>query len=114
MHREDVLALGFDDGDHVDLVSYWPEDDVVRCAPSFRIVPYEIPRGCAAAYYPETNPLVPLDHTALASNSPAYKSVIVRLVPAGQGAGPAAGGAGQDATGSDWTHKSDPEPKHQS
>jgi hypothetical protein len=82
----------------------------VRCAPSFRIVEYAIPRGCAAAYYPETNPLVPLDHTALSSNSPAYKSVIVRLLPAGEGA--KLQGGGQASTGADWSHKSDPEPEH--
>ena len=50
----------------------------------------------------------------LASNSPAYKSVIVQLVPAGRGAELAAEGAGQESTGSDWSHKSDPEPEHQS
>ena len=45
----------------------------------FRVVAYDQPRGCAAAYYPETNPLVPLEHTAEGSNQPASKSVIVRL-----------------------------------
>ena len=43
------------------------------------MVSFETPRGCAAAYYPETNPLVPLDSTALGSNTPVSKSVIVRL-----------------------------------
>ena len=38
--------------------------------------------GDAAAYYPETNPLVPLDHVAAASNTPASKAVTVRLEPA--------------------------------
>ena len=47
--------------------------------PTFRLVAYDEPRGCAAAYYPETNPLVPLEHTAEGSNQPASKSVIVRL-----------------------------------
>jgi molybdopterin-dependent oxidoreductase alpha subunit len=112
MHREDILGLGFDDGDLVDLVTHWDGDDHVRCAPSFRIVEYATPRGCAAAYYPETNPLVPLDHTAIGSNSPAYKSVVIRLVPAGQGE--RADGAGQEPAGADWSHKSDPQPKHQS
>ena len=32
--------------------------------PGFRLVGYDQPRGCVAAYYPETNPLVPLEHTA--------------------------------------------------
>ena len=44
---------------------------------------YQTPRGSAAAYYPETNPLVPLDSTALGSNTPTSKSVIIRLVPVG-------------------------------
>jgi len=112
LHREDILALGFDNGDLVDLVTHWDGDDHLRCAPSFRIVEYETPRGCAAAYYPETNPLVPLDHTATGSNSPAYKSVIIRVVPAGQGE--RAHGSGQEPAGADWSHKSDPEPTHQS
>ena len=51
--------------------------------PSFRIVGYQTPRGSAAAYYPETNPLVPLDSTALGSNTPTSKSVIIRMVPVG-------------------------------
>ena len=43
------------------------------------------PRGCAAAYYPETNPLVPLDSTAEDSNQPVYKSIVVRLDRPGEG-----------------------------
>jgi hypothetical protein len=39
----------------------------------------ETVRGAVRAYYPETNPSIPLDHTAEGSNQPAYKSVIVRL-----------------------------------
>ena len=42
-------------------------------------MPYPTARGCAAAYYPETNVLVPLDGTADTSNTPASKSVVVRL-----------------------------------
>jgi formate dehydrogenase major subunit len=65
----------------VDIISEW-EDGSVRSVPSFRVVAYEQPRGCAAAYYPEANPLVPLAHTAEGSNQPAYKSLVVRIVPA--------------------------------
>ena len=50
---------------------------------NFRIVGYDTPRGSAAAYYPETNPLVPLDSTAEGSNTPTSKSVMVRLEPVG-------------------------------
>jgi formate dehydrogenase major subunit len=78
LHRDDIAALGFAEGDHVDIVSEW-KDGSERQVPTFRIVAYDLPRGCAAAYYPETNPLVPLEHTAEGSNQPAYKSVIVRL-----------------------------------
>jgi formate dehydrogenase major subunit len=49
--------------------------------PNQRIVSYPSARGCAAAYYPEANVLVPLASTAEGSNTPVSKAVIVRLVP---------------------------------
>ena len=84
VHPDDIASLGYADGDHVDLVSEWT-DGVERRAADFRIVAYDQPRGCAAAYYPETNPLIPLDSTAEGSNQPTSKSVIVRLVPVSGG-----------------------------
>ncbi len=78
VHPDDITHLGFAEGDHVDLISEW-KDGVVRRAEDFRIVSYEQPRGCAAAYYPETNPLVPLDSVAEGSNTPTSKSVVVRV-----------------------------------
>ncbi|MCK8679090.1 FdhF/YdeP family oxidoreductase [Streptomyces lichenis] len=78
VHPEDARALGFADGDRADLVGEWT-DGTERRAPGFRVVHYPTARGCAAAYYPETNVLVPLDSTADVSNTPASKSVIVRL-----------------------------------
>ncbi len=113
VHREDIAALGHRDGDIVDVVTRWEDDDIERCAPSFRIVEYDTPRGCAAAYYPETNPLVPLDSTATSSNCPTSKSVIVRLTPPGQGCGTVGRGF-QNDVGSDWSHKSHPQPRHMS
>jgi formate dehydrogenase major subunit len=110
VHREDIAALGFEPGDMVDIVSRWEDDDRVRCVRGFRLVEYDTPRGSAAAYYPETNGLVALDDTALGSNQPNYKSLVVRLVPEGEGS--SQGGAGQDPTGADSSHKTDPEPKH--
>ncbi|MER6996415.1 FdhF/YdeP family oxidoreductase [Streptomyces sp. NPDC000410] len=74
----DARELGLADGAYTDLVSEW-QDGVERRAPGFRVVHYPTARGCAAAYYPETNVLVPLDATADTSNTPASKSVIVRL-----------------------------------
>ncbi|MGV9555952.1 FdhF/YdeP family oxidoreductase [Streptomyces sp. NPDC003522] len=78
VNPEDIGTLGLADGSYVDLVSEW-RDGVERRAPGFRVVSYPTARGCAAAYYPETNVLVPLDATADTSNTPASKSVVVRL-----------------------------------
>ncbi|MGW3709818.1 FdhF/YdeP family oxidoreductase [Streptomyces albogriseolus] len=78
VNPDDARELKLADGSYVDLVSEW-KDGVERRAPGFRVVHYPTARGCAAAYYPETNVLVPLDATADVSNTPASKSVVVRL-----------------------------------
>jgi len=80
VHPADLGALGLRDGATVDLVSEW-SDGVERRAEGFRIIEYPTARGCAAAYFPETNVLVPLDSTAEVSNTPTSKSVVVRLEP---------------------------------
>lgn len=81
-HPGDLAELGIADGAMVDLVSEW-SDEVERRAPGFRVVAYPTARGCAAAYFPETNVLVPLGSTARISNTPTSKSIVVRLEPAG-------------------------------
>lgn len=73
----DIERLGFKPNDRVDLVSEFEGEE--RYAKDFLLVPYSTPAGNAAAYYPETNPLVPLDHTAARSNTPASKAVVIRL-----------------------------------
>ena len=78
VHPDDIAAFGLEDGSLVDIVSV-DEEGTTRQAPEFRVVAYDQPRGCAAGYYPETNPLVALAATAEGSNQPAYKSVVVRL-----------------------------------
>ncbi len=80
IHAEDLRALGLADGDWVDLHTVW-DDDQHRRADRFRLVAYDIPRGCLAAYYPETNPLVPLSATAIAAGTPTSKAIPVRLTP---------------------------------
>jgi molybdopterin-dependent oxidoreductase alpha subunit len=74
---EDLLRRGLADGDLVDLVSVWSDGE--RRAPAFRVVEYPTPAGCAAAYFPEANVLIPLDSTADTSNTPTAKSIIIRL-----------------------------------
>lgn len=84
VNPEDLADLGFSEGERVDLVSVW-DDDVDRRAEGFEVVPYPSTRGCAAAYYPETNVLVPLDSVAETSNQPTSKAVVVRLERTGAG-----------------------------
>ncbi len=115
MNPDDITALGFSDGDMVDLSTRWDDDDIDRVAPQFRIVAYRTPRGTAAAYYPETNPLVPLDSTAESSNCPTSKSVIVSLAPAERGAhrsGSFDQLGQQRGAGADEGHKARPQPTH--
>jgi hypothetical protein len=45
----------------------------------FKVVAYDVPKGCCAAYYPEANALLPLAHCDERSNTPAAKSVPVRI-----------------------------------
>jgi len=78
IHAEDIRALGLQDGDWVDLLSAW-DDGQPRRAERFRLVAYDIPRGNIGAYYPETNPLVPLAATAIGAGTPTSKAVPVLL-----------------------------------
>ena len=80
VNPDDLAELGFADASYVDLVSEWEDGD--RRAERFRVVAYPTARGCAAAYFPETNVLVPLDSVAEGSNTPTSKAVVVRLEPA--------------------------------
>jgi molybdopterin-dependent oxidoreductase alpha subunit len=83
MHPEDIRALGLSEGQVVDLTSHFQGE--TRVAPRFVVVPYRIPRRCAATYFPETNVLVPLDSFAEKSRTPASKSVVISVAPAAQG-----------------------------
>jgi formate dehydrogenase major subunit len=86
VNPDDLVELGLQDGDRVDVATVW-DDDVERVLRDYRVVAYPSARGCAAAYFPEANVLVPLDSAAKGSNTPVSKAVPVRLtrvaVPAG-------------------------------
>jgi molybdopterin-dependent oxidoreductase alpha subunit len=77
VHAQDLADRGLVDGSMVDLIGEW--EGTERRAPAFRAVAYDTPRGCAAAYFPETNSLVPLDSTARRSNTPVSKAVVIRI-----------------------------------
>ncbi|TFC36268.1 FdhF/YdeP family oxidoreductase [Cryobacterium sp. TMT2-42-4] len=80
VNPEDVAELGLISGMLVDVHSEF-SDNVDRVLRRLRLVAYPSARGCAAAYFPEANVLVPLDSTAEGSNTPVSKAVLVRLEP---------------------------------
>jgi molybdopterin-dependent oxidoreductase alpha subunit len=73
----DILELGFHDGDLVDIVSVFPDRE--RRVSGYRLVKYRTPVGSAAAYYPEANVLIPLDHHGADAQTPAAKAIPIRL-----------------------------------
>ncbi|MBX3485352.1 FdhF/YdeP family oxidoreductase [Phenylobacterium sp.] len=81
VHPDDLAARGVASGDRIDLVAAFDDGDGARAVRGFTAVARDIPRGCVAAYYPETNGLVALADHDRRSGTPAYKSVPVRLAP---------------------------------
>jgi formate dehydrogenase major subunit len=81
VNPNDLVELGLADEQLVDVHGVYA-DGVDRVLRGFRAVAYPTARGCAAAYYPEANVLVPLGQVAEGSNTPVSKAVIVRVEPA--------------------------------
>src|SRR4051812_27598003 len=79
MHPDDMRERGLGAEAAVDITSHYGGEE--RHARRFRVVPYDVPRGCAAAYFPEANVLVPHDHVAAGSNTPASKAIVVTITP---------------------------------
>jgi molybdopterin-dependent oxidoreductase alpha subunit len=77
VNEDDLSERSLKDGDMVNLVSIWSDGE--RRADGFRAVAYPTPKGCAATYFPEANVLVPLDSTAIGSNTPTSKSIVIRI-----------------------------------
>jgi len=78
MNPQDMEEMGLAADQFVDLTTAIDEG-VERVVRGLRVVPYGIPSGCIGAYYPETNPLVPLQHHDRKAHTPAYKAVPVRV-----------------------------------
>ena len=76
---DDMAEQGIDKGDVLDLTSHFNGE--TRTAERFIAVPYEIPSRCAATYFPETNVLVPIGHTAEKSNTPVSKYIVITVAP---------------------------------
>ncbi|HEF4762058.1 TPA: FdhF/YdeP family oxidoreductase [Pseudomonas putida] len=77
-NEQDIRRLGFEPGQKVDLVALW-DDERERRVSGFTLIAYDIPAGQAAAYYPETNPLVPLESYGDRTYTPTSKFVAIRL-----------------------------------
>ncbi|MET0451111.1 MAG: FdhF/YdeP family oxidoreductase, partial [Mycobacterium sp.] len=89
LNPADIASFGVAAGDRVDLISEYTDEAgklEERRAEDFLVVPYSTPVGNAASYYPETNTLVPLDHTAARSNTPVSKAIVVRVEARGSSA----------------------------
>jgi molybdopterin-dependent oxidoreductase alpha subunit len=83
LNADDMAEHGWKAGDLLDITSHYYSNgkEELRRAPRFVAVPYEIPRRCAATYFPEANVLVPIDSVALRSNTPTSKAIVVSFAP---------------------------------
>ena len=77
LNQADMNKHDLKQGDVVDLIN--DEDDRKRIAHKFIVVPYAIPKGCAATYFPETNVLVSINSVAEKSNTPVSKAVVIKI-----------------------------------
>ena len=83
-NEADILRLGFKPGQKVDIRSLW-NDGIERRVSSFTLLAFDIPAGQAAAYFPEANPLVPLESAGVGNSTPTSKFVAIRLQAASGG-----------------------------
>lgn len=81
LNEIDMKRLNLRENQWVNLISHYEGE--TRRAERFRVVGYAIPPRCAAAYYPETNVLVPIRSVARGSNQPASKSIVITVEGAG-------------------------------
>ncbi|AQG80428.1 FdhF/YdeP family oxidoreductase [Spirosoma montaniterrae] len=77
MNPDDITRLNLRDKQVVNIHSQY--DGKTRTARQFIVVPYDIPHGCCAAYFPETNVLIPIDSVAEKSHTPTSKSIVVTV-----------------------------------
>ena len=77
MNAQDMVDRGWKTRHFVDITSHFNGE--TRHARKWMVLPYDIPRGNLATYFPEANSLVPLHSTADVSNTPTSKWVVVTL-----------------------------------
>lgn len=80
MNRDDMKDRALENGAVIGLETY-SDDGYRRYVDGLTVIDYPMPRGAIAGYYPELNPLLPLDYFDEVSGTPAAKSIPVRIVP---------------------------------
>ena len=80
MSEHDMKEKGLNNEDIIHLKSHFNGEE--RIANNFKVVRYNIAKGCIGTYFPETNVLVPIDNVAKRSNTPASKFIEVEIIKA--------------------------------
>jgi formate dehydrogenase major subunit len=83
MNEEDRIARCLEAGARVALETI-TDDGVLRRVDGLTLLDYPMSRGAIAGYYPELNPLLPLEYHDRTSGTPAAKSIPVRVVASSQ------------------------------
>jgi molybdopterin-dependent oxidoreductase alpha subunit len=81
LNRADMEEMGVAEGQRLDLTSHF--EGQTRSVSGIAAVAYDVPAGCAVSYFPEANPLFPIDHLASGSGTPAYKLLPISLAASG-------------------------------
>jgi molybdopterin-dependent oxidoreductase alpha subunit len=79
LNGRELARLGFAEGDIVDVATALTHARADRVVRALTLVEHDLPDGCCASYYPETQPLIALEYADPESFTPSYKSVPVRL-----------------------------------
>lgn len=77
MHPDQMAAQGWQVGQRVDVMAIYAHE--TRTLKQLKLMPFDLPLDCVAAYYPEANDLIPLSHHVPRAHTPAYKSIAVRI-----------------------------------
>ncbi|CCF21496.1 Protein ydeP [Pseudorhizobium banfieldiae] len=80
INPKEMEKLGLQEGQVVELQTD-VDDGQERKVGGLKVLPFQLPDGCVAGYYPELNPLIPLSHHEKFSQTPAAKAVPVRILP---------------------------------
>jgi molybdopterin-dependent oxidoreductase alpha subunit len=77
MHPEDMKEREINEGDPLKITSHHATEK--RVLEGFKAIPYELPKGTLAVYFPEGNILVALDNQSMESLCPSSKYIEVSL-----------------------------------